>query len=55
MTGIRLSFPVNSHYVLTVDGIVVQLVEIGNPDYPWRADVRVTSRGASVELREMRR
>jgi hypothetical protein len=50
-TGIRLSFPVNTHYVLTTGGTVVPLVETGIPDYPWKADVPVGAGATVVELR----
>ena len=50
-TGIRFSFPVNTHYVLTTGGTVVPLVETGIPDYPWRADVPVGAGATVVELR----
>ncbi|HUR22224.1 MAG TPA: DUF5695 domain-containing protein [Vicinamibacterales bacterium] len=49
-TGIRLSLPVNADYGMTAGGSPVSLVQTGNPDYPWRADVAIT--GATViELR----
>jgi hypothetical protein len=50
-TGIRLSFPVNAHYGLTVSGTPVALVATGNPDYPWRAEVSVRGGATVVELR----
>jgi hypothetical protein len=50
-TGLRLSFPVNSHYALTVDGAPVALAETGNPDYPWRAEVPVSGPTTAVILR----
>jgi hypothetical protein len=50
-TGIRLSFPVNARYELTVDGAPVALAETGNPDYPWRAEVPVSGQTAAVALR----
>jgi len=53
-TGIRLSFPVNAHYVLTVDGAPVALAETGNPDYPWRAEVPVSAPTAAVALQRRR-
>jgi hypothetical protein len=50
-TGIRLSLPVNAHYVLTVDGAPVALAETGNPDYPWRAEVPMSGQTTAVTLR----
>jgi hypothetical protein len=50
-TGVRLALPVNSHYTLTVDRQAVPLVQTGDPDYPWRADVSLAAVGAQVELR----
>jgi hypothetical protein len=50
-TGIRLSFPVNAHYALTVDGAPVALAETRNPDYPWRAEVPVSGEMTAVTLR----
>ncbi len=50
-TGIRLSFPINTGYVLTAGGVSVPLVATGNPDYPWRADVPVSAEKTAVTLR----
>jgi hypothetical protein len=51
-TTVRLSLPVNSSYTLTVDGKPVTLVQTGDWDYPWRADVSVTSQSVKIELRK---
>ncbi len=51
VTGLRLSFPVNTHYGVFVDGTQVRVVETGNPDYPWRAEIGVPVQGVSIELR----
>lgn len=53
-TGLRLSLPVNSHYLLTVDGKTVPLVATGNPDYPWRAELSVSLAGAKVEMKSIK-
>jgi hypothetical protein len=50
-TGIRLSFPVNAHYVMTAGGTSVSLAPTGNPDFPWRADVPVSGAATVIELR----
>ncbi len=50
-TGIRLSFPVNAHYALTVNGVPAAMAETGNPDYPWRAEVPVSGAMTTVTLR----
>jgi hypothetical protein len=50
-TGIRLSFPVNAHYLLTADGAPVTLTGTGNPDYPWRAEVLMNGPATAVTLR----
>jgi len=47
-TGVRLSLPVNRRYELRQDGTVVALRQTGNPDYPWRAEIRLT--GASTTI-----
>ena len=48
-TGVRLSFPVNSQYELRQDGKVVPLVQTGDWDYPWRAELSLA--GPHVEDR----
>ena len=52
-TGVRLSLPVNSTYVLTAGGPPVPLVATGNPDYPWRADVPIDGAVTRLELRRV--
>lgn len=52
-TGLRLSLPVNARYALTVDGKTVPLVQTGDPDYPWRAEMAVGAAGAKVELKKL--
>ena len=49
-TGLRLSLPAGSRYELTVDGKPVAMVETGNPDYPWRAEIAVGPSGAAGAL-----
>ena len=49
-TGLRLSIPVQSQYELLQDGKPVPLVQTGNWDYPWRADLAISSATSKVEL-----
>jgi hypothetical protein len=49
-TGVRLSFPLNSQYELRQDGKVVPLVQTGDWDYPWRADLSVAGPTSKIEL-----
>jgi hypothetical protein len=49
-TGVRLSFPVNSQYELRQDGKIVPLVQTGDWDYPWRADLSVAGPASKIEL-----
>jgi hypothetical protein len=49
-TGLLLAMPVNSHYSLTQDGKAVALVQTGDPDYPWRAELAMAAAGTKVEL-----
>jgi hypothetical protein len=49
-TGVRLSIPVHSKYELLQDGKPVPLVQTGNWDYPFRAELTVTGAGSKVEL-----
>jgi hypothetical protein len=49
-TSVRLSLPVNSTYALLQDGKPVRLVQTGNWDYPWRADLSISGAATKVEL-----
>jgi hypothetical protein len=49
-TGVRLSIPVHSRYELTQDGKPIPLVQTGNWDYPFRAELTVTGPTTRVEL-----
>ena len=49
-TGVRLSFPVNTQYELRQDGKVVPLVQTGDWDYPWRAELSVAGPTSKIEL-----
>jgi hypothetical protein len=51
-TAVHLSLPVNSRLALFVDGKAVPLIQTGDWDYPWRADVSVASQSVKVELRK---
>jgi hypothetical protein len=49
-TGVRLSFPVHSRYELLQDGRPVALVQTGDWDYPWRAELAMSASAARIEL-----
>jgi hypothetical protein len=49
-TGVRLSIPVHSRYELLQDGKNVPLVQTGNWDYPWRAELTLSGPASKVEL-----
>jgi hypothetical protein len=49
-TGIRLSLPVQSRYELLQDGKPVPLVQTGNWDYPWRAELLMSGPASKIEL-----
>ncbi len=49
-TGLRLSIPVQSQYELLQDGKPVPLVQTGNWDYPWRAELAIGGATSKVEL-----
>ena len=49
-TVVRLSFPVHTSYELRMEGKSVPLVQTGNWDYPWRAELDVAGKGVEVEL-----
>jgi hypothetical protein len=50
-TSIKLALPVNARYTLTVDGQPVAMTRVDDPDYPWRAAVRMSGATASVMLK----
>jgi hypothetical protein len=54
-TGVRFSLPVNSSYALTQDGTPVTLTRTGNPDYPWRADLKFSGSAAEMTVMLTRR
>jgi hypothetical protein len=49
-TGVRLSIPVHSKYELLQDGKPVPLVQTGNWDYPWRAELAMSGPVSKIEL-----
>ncbi len=49
-TGLRLSLPVNTQFDLRQDGKPVPLVQTGDWDYPWRADLSMPLAGSQIEL-----
>ncbi|MDH4198660.1 MAG: DUF5695 domain-containing protein, partial [Candidatus Aminicenantes bacterium] len=49
-TAVRLSFPANARYELLQDGRPRPLVTTGDWDYPWRAELEISGKGARVEL-----
>ena len=49
-TGLRLSMPVNTPFELRQDGKVATLVQTGDADYPWRADLPLPVAGSQIEL-----
>ena len=49
-TRLHLSIPVQSKYELRQDGKPVPLVQTGNWDYPWRADLALSGPTSKVEL-----
>jgi hypothetical protein len=51
VTMMKLALPVNAHLGLTVDGKAVELKRVDDPDYPWRAEVRVAGASALVTLK----
>jgi len=53
-TGVRLSLPVNIKYELRQDGKAVSLVQTGDPDYPWRAEIRMAGASTTIELARVR-
>ena len=53
-TGVRLDIPVNTQFELRQDGKAVPLAQTGNPDYPWRAELKVSGPGTKVEVVRVR-
>lgn len=49
-TGVRLSIPSHSRYELTQDGETVPLIQTGDWDYPWRAELFMTGPLSKIEL-----
>ena len=49
-TGLRLSLPVNTQFDLRQDGKPVAMVQTGDWDYPWRADLPMPLAGSQIEL-----
>jgi len=49
-TGVRLSLPINSKYELLQDGKPVPMIQTGNWDYPWRAELMMAGPAAKMEL-----
>ena len=49
-TGVRMSMPVHSKYELLQDGRPVPLVQTGNWDYPWRAELSMSGRTSNIEV-----
>ncbi|HKW01510.1 MAG TPA: DUF5695 domain-containing protein [Vicinamibacterales bacterium] len=49
-TGVRLSFPLNAQYELRQDGKAVPLVQTGDWDYPWRAELSMSGPTTKIEL-----
>src|SRR6185295_3538552 len=49
-TGVKLSIPLNMKFDLMQDGKKVDLQQTGDPDYPWRADLKMGSGSSKLEL-----
>jgi len=49
-TSIKLALPVNARYTLTVDGQQVAMTRVDDPDYPWRAAVRMSGAAAAIRI-----
>lgn len=49
-TSIKLALPVNARYTLTVDGQAVAITRVDDPDYPWRAAVRMSGATAAIRI-----
>ncbi len=49
-TGVRLSMPLHSRYELMQDGKPVPLVQTGDWDYPWRAELAISGASSKIEL-----
>jgi hypothetical protein len=52
-TGVRLSLPIHSKYELRQDGKPVPLVQTGEWDYPWRAELVMGGPSSNIELVRM--
>ena len=50
MTGVRLSMPAHSTYELMQDGKMVPVVQTGDWDYPWRAELAMAGPTSKIEL-----
>lgn len=51
VTTMKLALPANAHMALTVDGKAVELKRVDDPDYPWRAEIRVSGPTTAVTLK----
>ncbi|HUL74085.1 MAG TPA: DUF5695 domain-containing protein [Vicinamibacterales bacterium] len=49
-TGVRLALPANARFELRQDGKTVALVQTGEWDYPWRAQLAIAGGTTTVEL-----
>jgi hypothetical protein len=52
-TGLRLALPLGRSYTILQDGRPVKLApagNIGNKDYPWRAELRVVGPASKIEI-----
>ena len=53
-TGVRLALPVNNKYELRQDGKLLPLVQTGNWDYPWRAELPMAGATTKIEIRAVK-
>ena len=49
-TGVRLSIPAQSRYELLQEGKAVPVVQTGNWDYPWRAELAISGPTSKIDL-----
>ena len=49
-TDLRLAVPVHAKYELLQDGKAVPLVQTGNWDYPWRAELAISGTTTKIEI-----